>query len=176
VRAMATVGGNLSASAFAASDLAPALLAADARVEIHTASGVERLSVAAFLAARARLPAGWLLTRVIMPRSARLTAHARLPLRKAGDYPVAIVSVSLEGSGDAAAVRIAVGSVEPSARRWLALEQALAGRAINADTAADAARERIGDFDGREGVEAPGWYRTQVLPSLVRSAFASLQG
>jgi carbon-monoxide dehydrogenase medium subunit len=177
VREVATVGGNLCAAAFAASDLAPALIAAGAEVEIHTVSGVARHAIEAFLTARASLPGGWLLTRIFAPRSDRISAHVRLPLRKAGDYPVAIVSVSLDHrrDGAATAVRVAVGSVEPFARRWPALEQALEGRAIDSDAAAEAARNRIGDFVGRDGVEAPGWYRTQVLPSLVRSAFQSLR-
>jgi aerobic carbon-monoxide dehydrogenase medium subunit len=114
---------------------------------------------------------------VFAPCVARLSAHARLPLRKAGDYPVAIVSVSLERmeDGRARSARVALGSVEPVAQRWPTLEQALEGRPIDPDAAADLARERTRDFAGRDGVEAPGWYRTQVLPSLVRSTFQSLQ-
>ena len=177
IRRVATVGGNLCSVVFAASDLAPALVAAGAEVEIRMRCGAARRPVEAFLLERAALPPGWLLTRVFAPRAARLSAHARLPLRKAGDYPVAIVSVSLERmeDGRARSARIAVGSVEPVARRWPALEQALEGRPIDPGAAADQARERTGDFAGRDGVEAPGWYRTQVLPSLVRSAFQSLQ-
>jgi carbon-monoxide dehydrogenase medium subunit len=178
VREVATVGGNLCAAGFAASDLAPALIAAGAQVEIHTAAGVERQAVEDFVGARAARPPGWLLTRVFAPRSARLSAHARLPLRQAGDYPVAIVSLSLElrADGAIASARVAVGSVEPVARRWPGLEQALEGRLLDPDAAAELARERIGDFEGRDGVEAPGWYRTQVLPGLARSAFRSLRG
>jgi aerobic carbon-monoxide dehydrogenase medium subunit len=177
VRRIATIGGNLCSVAFAASDLAPALVAAGAEVEIQDARGASRRPIEAFLDERAALPPGWLLTRVFAPCVARLSAHARLPLRKAGDYPVAIVSVSLERmeDGRARSARVAVGSVEPVARRWPTLEQALEGRPIDPDAAADLARERTGDFAGRDGVEAPGWYRTQVLPSLVRSAFQSLQ-
>ena len=173
IREVATLGGNLCALAFPASDLAPAFIAAGAEVEIRDRSAIGRQPVKSFLAARATLPRGWLLTRVLAPRSDRLSAHARLPLRQAGDYPVAIVSVSVERTGKAP--RIAVGSVEAVARRWPSLEQALEGRAIDAAAAAEAARERTGDFVGRDGVEAPGWYRTQVLPGLVRAAFASLQ-
>jgi len=176
IRRVATLGGNLCSVAFAASDLAPALVAAGAEVEIQDARGAARRPVEAFLGERAARPPGWLMTRVFAPRAARLSAHARLPLRKAGDYPVAIVSVSLERTEDgrARSTRIAVGSVEPIARRWPALEQALEGHPIDPSAAADLARERTGDFAGRDGVEAPGWYRTQVLPSLVRSAFQSL--
>jgi carbon-monoxide dehydrogenase medium subunit len=177
VRRAATLGGNLCAVGFAASDLTPALLAASAEVEICSAGGARRLSLEAFLAERARLPPGWLLTRIYAPRADRLTAHARLPLRKAGDYPVAIVSASLARSADGrvASARIAVGSVEPTARRWLALERALIGRQAEADEAAELARPLTDEFTGRDGIEAPGWYRTQVLPSLVRTAFHSLQ-
>jgi aerobic carbon-monoxide dehydrogenase medium subunit len=177
IRRVATVGGNLCSIAFAASDLVPALVAAGAEVEVQDARGAARRPVEAFLAERAALPPGWLLTRVLARYAARLSAHARLPLRKAGDYPVAIVSVSLERTEDGCArsARVAVGSVEPVARRWPALEQALDGCPIDPGVAADLARERTGDFAGRDGVEAPGWYRTQVLPSLVRSAFESLQ-
>ena len=177
VRRVATVGGNLCSVAFAASDLAPALIAAGAEVEIEDARGARRRPVEAFLAERAALPPGWLLTRVFVAPAARLSAHARLPLRKAGDYPVAIVSVSLERmeDGRARSARVAVGSVEPVARRWPTLEQALEGRPIDPGAAAGLARERARDFAGRDGVEAPGWYRAQVLPSLVRSAFQSLE-
>lgn len=177
VREVATVGGNLCTAAFAAADLAPALIAMDAEVEIATPSGAERRPLEAFLAERADLPRGWLLTRVIAPRDGRVSAHARLPLRKAGDYPVAIVSVSLrrQPDGRGEGVRVAVGSVEPFARRWTSLEQALEGRAVDAETAAQEAEMRIGDFHGRDGVEAPGWYRTQVLQSLVRRAFRDLE-
>jgi carbon-monoxide dehydrogenase medium subunit len=118
-----------------------------------------------------------LLSRVIVPRAGRVSAHARLPLRRAGDYPVAIVSASLERQSDGAvaSARIAVGSVEAVARRWFALERTLAGRPLDPEAAAEAARERIGGFQGRDGVEAPGWYRTQVLPNLVRAALSGVR-
>ena len=51
------------------------------------------------------------------------------------------------------------------------MELALEGRPIVPGAAADLARDCIGDFTGRDSVEAPGWYRTQVLPGLVRAAF-----
>lgn len=177
IREVATIGGNLCASSFAASDLAPALLALDAQVEMVRASGAERQPIEAFLATRANLPPGWLLSRVIVPRAGRVSAHARLPLRRAGDYPVAIVSASLERQSDGAvaSARIAVGSVEAVARRWFALERTLAGRPLDPEAAAEAARERIGGFQGRDGVEAPGWYRTQVLPNLVRAALSGVR-
>lgn len=177
IRRVATVGGNLSTIDFAAADLVPALIALDAQVELSTSQGTERLPIDQFLARRPGLGADCLLTRVIVPRKACRSAHIRLPLRKAGDYPVAIVSLAAEFalSGSVDRIRIAVGSVEASARRWSALEAALIGQPLDAFRAAEQAERHAETFDGRDGIEAPGWYRVKVLPSLVRRAVQALQ-
>jgi aerobic carbon-monoxide dehydrogenase medium subunit len=95
-----------------------------------------------------------------------------LPLRKAGDYPVAIVSmaVAIGPDGSVGDIRVAVGSVEASARRWPQLEEQLLGRPLDPARAYELAKACAGVFTGRESVEAPGWYRVQVLPTLVRRA------
>ena len=176
VRRAATVGGNLCTAGFAAADLVPALLCLEAEVDIASRAGVHRLTLEAFLAARDTLEPGMLLTRVRVPRSSARSAHTRLPLRKAGDYPVAILSMAVtrDGSGHVARARVAVGSVEPVARRWPALEAALTGAPLDVASAERAAAELAGEFDGREGVDAPGWYRVAVLPALARRAVAAL--
>lgn len=176
IRRAATVGGNLCTTDFAAADLVPALLCLDAEVEIASRGGTERLPLAAFLSLRHSLEPGRLLTRVLVQRSAAITAHARLPLRKAGDYPTAIVSLSItrDGAGRIAQARIAVGSVETVARRWPRLEAALAGTPLCGEQAHRAATELADEFIGRDGVEAPGWYRVGVLPVLVRRAVIAL--
>jgi carbon-monoxide dehydrogenase medium subunit len=176
VRRAATVGGNLCTADFAAADLVPALLCLEAEVEIAALAGVQRLSLEAFLAARDTLEPGRLLTGVRVPRSPSRSAHARLPLRKAGDYPVAILSmaVTCDDAGRVVRARVAVGSVEPVARRWPALEAALTGAPLDAASAERAATDLAGEFDGREGVDAPGWYRVAVLPALARRAIAAL--
>jgi len=113
IRAMATIGGNLSALDFYAADCVPALLCLDAAVEVASRDDSERMSLIDFLKMRSTFAPGRLLTRIIVPRTERKTAHARLPLRKSGDYPVAIVSLSVNLDADSRvqAVRIAVGSV-----------------------------------------------------------------
>lgn len=174
IRRVATVGGNLCTQDFAAADLLPALLAADAAIELETADGQVHMPVAAFLADRSGLLGDAILTRVILRRDLAASAHARLPLRRAGDYPVAIVSVALSNEGS---LRVAVGSVEQVARRWHALENAFAGepggRPVDAERAA-ALAAGCNDFQGREGIEADGWYRRQVLPALVRRSMEAL--
>ena len=42
--------------------------------------------------------------------------------------------------------------------------------------AADLAAVRAGEFCGRDGVDAPGWYRVSVLPHLVRRAASAALG
>lgn len=175
IRSVATLGGNLCTAAFAAGDLAPQLLALDATVTYATQAGAREMSMQQYLAERADLRGG-LLTHVDVPCGAFRSAHARLPLRKAGDYPVAIVSVAAErgDEGSVRSARIAVGSVEPTPRRWTGLEAALEGHAFDPVTIAALTGALTGEFTGREGVEAPGWYRTKVLPVLVRQAFEAL--
>lgn len=175
IRRAATAGGNLCATGFAAADLVPALLVLDAGVELATSAGPKRVGMVEFLRAREAHLAGAVLARILVPRTTARSAHVRLPLRKAGDYPVAIVSVAVD---EQARWRVAVGSVEAQARRWTALEQALA-----AEPEGRVAPERAGalaaahnDFRGRDGIEADGWYRCQVLRTLVRRAVAALGG
>lgn len=178
IRSMATIGGNLSASAFAAADCVPALLCLDAEVEIASRSDCERISLEHFLEMRSRLAPGRLLTRVVVPRNARKTAHTRLPLRRSGDYPVAIVSLAMEvdPANRVQAVRIAIGSVEPVARRWVRLEAALLGRVLDPAQAADIAAELADEFTASDSVEVPAWYRVSVLPSLLRRAAVAALG
>ncbi len=177
VRYVATIGGNLCTSAFAAADLVPALVCLDAELEIAKPDGFERLTVERFLEIRTGIAPGYLLRRVIVPRTTRRSAHIRLPLRKAGDYPVAIVSLAatLGPTGVVESARLAVGSVEPVARRWTQLETGLVGRVLDPRHAAAQAERLCGDFSGRDGIEVPGWYRVKVLPSLVRRAVVALQ-
>lgn len=177
VRRLATVGGNLCAADFAAGDLVPALLALGAEVTVGTSAGEGVMDLSAFLSRR-EAAGPWLLTQVRIGRDpGRLSAHARLPMRKAGDYPCAIISLSLAPeAGCIRAPRIAVGAVEGAARRWTALEQALDGAPVDPAGAEEAARGLTGVFTPREGPDAPGWYRLSVLPVLVRRALETLGG
>lgn len=176
IRRVATLGGNIATPAFAASDLVPALLAADANVIMATGTGLNALSMEAFLALRETPKHGGLIVRIDIQRSSRCAAHARLSMRKAGDYPCAIVSISADvQDGKIADIAIAVGAVEQTARRWTALEQRLTGTTFDPARAEAAARTLTGTFAARDAVDAPGWYRLSVLPVLVRRAFLKLQ-
>ncbi len=179
IRNVATVGGNLCAAGFAAADLVPALIALGARVEVDAIAGVETMSVEDFVNLRGRLEPGRIVRRVILPReasSSMISAHVRLPLRKAGDYPVAIVSIAvlMKPNRTVDSIRVAVGSVEATPRRWPGLEADLIGRALKPSVAIRLADTHVTDFLGRDGAEAPGWYRVKVLPTLVGRAVEQL--
>ena len=177
IRQVATIGGNLCAANFAAADLVPALLCLDAELELQGPRGVERIPLSHFLAIRTSLAPGQIVRRVIVPRALRRSVHVRLPLRKAGDYPVAIFSLAITfgANGTVTSAGAAVGSVEPTARRWRELEAELIGRPLDPPYAAEKAESHCAVLRARDGVEATAWYRLKVLPSLVRKAADALR-
>lgn len=177
IRNMATIGGNICTVAFPAADLVPALLSLEADVVIVGKNHHERLPLERYLLLRADLQPGTLLTFVIVPKAPVISAHARLTLRAAGDYPVAIFSAAIVLTPDRVVerARIAVGSVAPVPHRWAEMETAMMGRRLSADDAAVTAERLKATLDCRDGIEAPGWYRRDVIPTLARRAVASLE-
>jgi aerobic carbon-monoxide dehydrogenase medium subunit len=176
IRSVATVGGNLASVGFAEADLVPALLAADARVELARPDGPAQEDLATYLETQGARPAGELITRVVVPAPAgRRSAFARLTIRGGGEYAVAsvAVSVTLDG-GTVTDARVAVGSVEERARLCPAAANTLIGGPLDAATAERAGRAAAEECTGRDGLDAPGWYRLAVLPSLLRDAVAGL--
>jgi aerobic carbon-monoxide dehydrogenase medium subunit len=155
VRAHATVGGAVATAGFPASDLVPALLALDATVSVATTAGTEEVALEDLRTAPGSLVTG---VTAALPRR---SAHARLTLRKAGDYPVAIASVAEGDDG----LRVAIGSVEATPRRW---------RTVETGDPVAAARAHAGELTPRDGVEAPGWYRAHVLPTLLARALEAM--
>lgn len=176
VRRLATIGGNLATADFAAADLVPALLALDAWVSVATRDGTAKFPVEGFIAGRAARNEPFVITGIEMDNHGGCSAHIRLTMRRAGEYPVAIASVSAKLSRDRRieAVRIAIGSVEDVARRWRELENALSGQTLDLAEIEAAARVNLGVFTPRDGTDAPSWYRLEVVPHLVRMAFANI--
>jgi aerobic carbon-monoxide dehydrogenase medium subunit len=169
IRRLATLGGNLCSTGFANADLIPALMCLDARVGVLDADGRGAFDMDAFMARR-REPAPHIVTHVDFRRRRYLTAHARTPDR---DYPVCIVSLALtlDELGCLSELRLAVGAVEADARRWPRFEAQALGRRPAPLEMAEIARELADEFIPASGLDAPGWYRLQVLPALVRRAF-----
>ena len=53
--------------------------------------------------------------------------------------------------------------------------RAARGAHLDPATAAATAAETVSDLHARDGVDAPGWYRLQVLPALVRRAVEDIR-
>lgn len=176
VRNVATVGGNIRAIRFAEADLVPALLAAEAQLELHSPTGIEVVALADYLPTRDTRPAGELITRVQVPApSNRSSTFERLTVRTTGEYPVVNVAVSVDITGGVVrAARIAVGSVEPVAKLCSAAA-ALAGRSADDLPAMEGVGQAVAaELSSRDSRDAPGWYRTAVLPALVQRALTRL--
>jgi CO/xanthine dehydrogenase FAD-binding subunit len=166
VRNLATVGGNLFV-AQPHGDLAVALLALDARVEVVGRDGVREV------------PMGELST---SPAEVVSTIHFELPREGTWFYRkamrrkhnsasiVTVAAVVAVEDGVVSEARIALGGVAPRPIRASAAEATLLGAPFDQSTveaAAEAAREGIEPFDD---AYASAWYRTRVLPVHVRRA------
>lgn len=177
IRRAATIGGNICTVGFAASDIVPALLALDAEVETVSPNGTSLTLMTDFVATRSALGRASLVTKIIIPRRGQKSTHARITLRKAGDYPVANLSAAIIVDTDGAirSATVAVGGVEPVAKRWVGFENALIGRKPEAGGIREIAADCTDEFEGRDDTGAPGWYRVRLLPALAERAFRFLK-
>ncbi|MBP2327783.1 CO/xanthine dehydrogenase FAD-binding subunit [Kibdelosporangium banguiense] len=166
VRNLATVGGNLFV-AQPHGDLAVALLALDARVEIVGRDGTREVSVGELSA-----NPGEIVSTVHFELPRKGTWFYRKAMRRKHNSAsiVTVAAVVAVEDGVVRSVRIALGGVAPRPIRAHAAEQALLGGVFDRSTvesAAEAAREGIEPFDD---AYASAWYRARVLPVHVRRA------
>lgn len=170
VRHVATVAGNLAARPFPEADLVPALLAGEAAVELASPAGRELLDAAEYLATRDRRPAREVIVAVSLPAPAgRRAWFERLTVRHAAEYSLASVAVSVDVGADGAVTdaRVAVGAVEEVARRVVDAESILRGSPLAALPGEEAGHAAARALVPRDGLDAPGWYRSAVLPVLM---------
>jgi carbon-monoxide dehydrogenase medium subunit len=176
IRNVATLGGNIRALGFAEADLVPAALAAEASVTLRTPEGEAALDLESYLRERHARPPGELLLRVTVPTPpGRRAAYERLTVRGGAEYSVASVAVGVDvADGVVTSARVALGSVEPEPRLCRAAAEALVGGRLTADSAEAAGRAAAAECTGRDGLDAPGWYREAVLPALLRRAVTQI--
>jgi CO/xanthine dehydrogenase FAD-binding subunit len=165
IRGQATVGGNLCAPPGDESprgDLQAALLVLDAQVRSTGAGGERTDAVEDFLASGRD---GRLVLDVdVAEPDAAASAAVRRPHAHA--YTVMRVCAARVGGE----VRVAVSGAGPVAVRSRAVESAVADGAD-----AEAAAQRVlDDVTPADDALASGWYRSQVLPVLVRRALNDL--
>lgn len=177
VRNVATVGGNLC-NASPAADLAPALLAYDARAEIRSAKGRRETALADFFLGpgRAALEPGEILAAVLVPSPGRGARSAFLRRgRVRMDLALASVAVRLEEDGGVLkGVRVAVGAVAPTPRRLPEVEALLEGRRPEPALFAEAGRAAAGCVAPITDLRASEGYRRHLVGVFVRRALERL--
>lgn len=166
VRNLATVGGNLFVTQ-PYGDLAVALLALDARVDVLSGAGVREVAVGKVAAGPAEV-----VTAVRFALPAAGTWYYRKAMRRKHNSAsiVTVAAVVAVEDGVVRHARVALGGVAARPMRAVAAERTLLGAPLDRSTveaAAAAAREGI---DPRDDAYASAWYRTRVLPVHVRRA------
>lgn len=176
VRRMATIGGNICALGFQSPDLIPALMVLEATLTFQSENGAFELSIDEYLESRIKRPFCEVLTSITIPRGTFKSSHQRLLFRQAGEYPVANLSMqcSLQKEGYLSEVKISVGSVESEPKRWKKLEYAMTGKSVTKVNVKSLAEKNLDEFIGRDGPDAPGWYRCRVMPRLAMDAFKEI--
>ncbi|MBM3393133.1 MAG: xanthine dehydrogenase family protein subunit M, partial [Betaproteobacteria bacterium] len=167
VRNMGTIGGSV-AFADPGLDYPPALVAANARIEMTSLTGVRSLSASEFFVdwyTTALLP-GELVSAVLLPAAVEGVGRYHKLARVAGDYAIVSVAITRSSTG---AVRVAVGGCGPTPLSDEGVNTLLSG-APSTQTI-DAACARLVELaDPVDDVRGSAAYRRQVMPRMLRSA------
>jgi CO/xanthine dehydrogenase FAD-binding subunit len=170
IRNMATVGGNLFAPA-PYGDLAAALVALDARIDVLSPSGSRTDSVESIIVDG--VAANELVTSVGFNAPAAggwfYTKAMRRKLNSASIVTI-VANLTLDGVNILSA-RIALGGCGRTARRSPAAEAALAGGMLDEATVTAAALAALADTEFFTDEYASAWYRERVFPVHFRRAF-----
>lgn len=156
LRNLATVGGNLLAPQ-PHGDLAVALLALDARVEVVSAGGTRTISVGE------PVDEHEIITEVHFGLPKGAWRYRKAMRRRHNSASIVTVAAVLDGER----TRTALGGVAARPIRAYAAERVLMANPDAVTEAAEAAHEGIEPFDD---AYASAWYRRRVLPVHVRRA------
>jgi NADPH-dependent glutamate synthase beta subunit-like oxidoreductase len=129
---------NCGCIAVNASDLAPALIALDARVRTTTRTLPAEDFFAAGVMSSTVLAPGELVTEILLPEPppGTVSGYQKFRIRKSIDFPIVGVATSLTlASGKIAAARVSLGAVAPLPLRAHEVEKFLLGRAPDEETA-----------------------------------------
>jgi CO/xanthine dehydrogenase FAD-binding subunit len=179
IRNMATLAGNLFVPP-PAGDAAVALLALDAEVITAKKGSVRKIPLERFFTGlmETALAPGELVTRINVPRPRGQTAFLKFGRRQANTP--AVVTVAAQVMRDAAGIcteaRIALGAAGDYPLRAKQAEAALVGRALDAQTIADAAAAAMQEVQPFGDAIASGWYRRKMVGVYVRRTLEMIGG
>lgn len=166
VRNMATVGGNLFAR-YPYGDVAVALLALDAEVITEGADGEATTDLGTFLADP---PAGVIVraVRFKLPPAGAFRFAKVIRKRPHGASVLSIAATLPETGGKVSGARVAYGAMSARPMRATAVETALEGNALDADTIEQAMAVATDGCEPQTDPQASAWYRMEVLPVHLR--------
>lgn len=183
VRNLATVAGNLC-NASPAADMAPVLLALDARVAVEGPAGPREVALDAFFMGpgHTTLASGELVTAILLDSRHDDTCSCFLRKSRVG-MDIALASVAVHCrlvGGRLEHVRIAAGAVAPRPIRLRAAEELLEGREVvhghGRDLFDEAARVAIGEIAPITDIRASADYRRRLTGVLLVRALTSAIG
>lgn len=181
VRASGTVGGNI-ANGSPIGDLAPALIALGARVELRKGGVARELALEDFFIAygkQDRAPSEYV-SALIVPALAAAEDYRAFKVSKRFDEDISAVMgafrVTLEGRKVKAA-RIAFGGMAATPKRASGAEAALVGADLDAPPTWNAARDALlKDFAPLSDMRASAAYRSEVAANLLIRAMIEISG
>jgi CO/xanthine dehydrogenase FAD-binding subunit len=167
VRTLATVAGNLFVPQ-PYGDLAVALLALDAEIELSGAEGPRLQPLGALLDTGVRN--GELVTAVRFAPPGDFRFH-KAGRRRFNSASIATVAACLdEADGVVRGARIALGGVVPAAVRCEPAERALLGRPLGPESVREAAEAADAVIEPFDDAYASAWYRRRVFGVHLRRA------
>ena len=169
VRAAATIGGNLFAPA-PYGDMAAALLALDAVVQLQGGYGGRDVPLEEFLGSRDR-QTGVLVASIAVDRPAGPDAFRFRKVSRVKPKGVSVLSIAAHlplSGGRVAGARVAYGAMAPTPVRAKAVERALEGRPLDEAGIAPALAAAAEGTAPADDAIASAWYRREVLPVHLR--------
>jgi len=181
VRASGTVGGNI-ANGSPIGDLAPALIALGASVELTSAGAKRTLALEDFFLAygkQDRKPSEYV-SALIAPKLAVHEAYRAFKVSKRFDEDISAVmsafKLTLDGRKIVSA-RIAYGGMAATPKRAAKAEAALIGADLDDPASWQAAKAAIGgDFQPLTDMRASAAYRSEVAANLLLRAMLEISG
>jgi len=159
-------------------DLAPALLALDARVKLAEAGGERLIPLSELFTGRGEAPLSLdpeeILTEVQIPPLPQnsVGSYQKLRVREAVDFPLAGVAVmlNLDGGKVCSRARVVLGAVGPAPIEVAEAEQALQGEEITAKEVNEAAEEAFKNAHPVNNLSLGAPYRRKMVRVLLKRA------
>jgi xanthine dehydrogenase small subunit len=175
VRNAGTIGGNI-ANGSPIGDMPPGLIAADAKLVLHSAQGQRCIDLEDYFISYGKqdLRSGECVAQVRLPVPADPPLFAIYKVSKRFEQDISAVcgafSVKLEGTMISAA-RVCFGGMAETPKRAPLCEQALLGKRWNQQTISQAMRAMSGDFTPLTDMRASAGYRMRVAQNLLQRFF-----